>query len=149
MPTWIIISQIICLAAAVGLVTIVYDLDYETPWYIRYGLLLLSVVFVAVFGASFKNREVYEHAAAIAFTGLGVMVVVITIYLVAAKQIQVAVIRVLGTALSIILLVWLVGSCSDKKRQELQMGTPIDSLTSSPTYEELNDAKKWQDLQQP
>lgn len=125
---WIIIAQIICLSAAVGLITIVYDLDHETSPFIRYGLLLLSAAFIAVFGASFRNRDVYEHAAAIAFTGVGVMVLAIVCYMIFSRHIQPIVLKVSGSILAIVLLLWLVGNLSDIKRQQLQMK---DSATST------------------
>ncbi|QHV94014.1 hypothetical protein [Spirosoma endbachense] len=118
---WIIIAQIICLVAAIGLLAILYDLDHETPAFIRYGILILATAFVGAFGASFRNRDVYEHAAAIAFTGVGALVVVIVTYMFITKKIQPAVMKISGSALGIVALLWLVGSCSDIKRQELQI----------------------------
>ncbi|UHG93285.1 hypothetical protein [Spirosoma oryzicola] len=124
---WIVIAQFICLAAAIGLLAIMYDLDHATPWYVRYGLLALSVAFIGAFGASFRNPSVYEHAAAIAFTGVGVMVIAIVFYLVAAKTIKPGVLKVSGGAFLIAALLWTVGSCSDIKRQQLQMEHSTDT----------------------
>lgn len=118
---WIVIAQLICLAAAIGLLAIFYDLDHETNVLVRYGVLLLSAGFIAVFGASYRNPDIYEHAAAVAFSGLGVMVLSVVGYLVITKHIQPSVIRVSGGALGVAMLLWLVGSCSDIKRQEMQI----------------------------
>ena len=120
---WIIIAQIICIAAAVGLLAIFYDLDRETPAVARYSVLIFSAAFIAVFGASHRNPEVYEHAAAIAFSGVGIMVLTIVGYLTITKHIQPIVLRVSGGALGLIMLLWLVGSCSDMKRQKMQINS--------------------------
>ena len=118
---WIIIAQIICLAVAVVLIAISFDLDHETPALVRYPLVIVAVAFFAVFLITFRNRDIYEHAAAIAFTGLGVLILAVVLYLVLTKRIQPVVMKVAGTALSVSFLLWVVGSCSDIKRQQLQI----------------------------
>lgn len=131
---WIIIAQIICLAAAIGLLAIAYDLDHETPSIVRYPLVCLSVVFFAVFMMTHRNRELYEHAAAIAFTGVGTLVIAGVIYLILSKQMQPIVMKVTGGALGLSLLLWVVGSCSDIKRQELQIeNSDVLAAPTSPT----------------
>ncbi|GAB3550126.1 hypothetical protein [Spirosoma fluminis] len=123
---WIIIAQIICLASAISLVATAYDLDKDTPGIIRYMLVALSTFFLGVFFVGFKGQRLYEYAAAVAFTGVGVLALVYITYLILKKQIQPAVLKVSGAALAASLLVWLVGSCADIKRQEGQ----IDNSTS-------------------
>ncbi|GAB4023310.1 hypothetical protein GCM10028808_73360 [Spirosoma migulaei] len=129
---WIILAQIICVAAAIGALAIYYVLDDKTPGTVRYGLLGLAASFIGVTGASVNNPAVYEHAAAIAFSVVAIMVLVIVAYLVIANQIDVVVIKVSGGAFAVVVMLWLIGSCSDTKRQELQLkdaATPVGSST--------------------
>jgi inner membrane protein involved in colicin E2 resistance len=118
---WIIIAQIICLAATIGLLSIVYELDKETPGLIRYLMVGFAIAFFIVFLVAFNKRIGYELAAAIALVGMGVMVLSVVAYLILTKKIQPIVLKVSGTALGVIVLVWLVGSCSDSRRQKDQI----------------------------
>lgn len=127
---WIVIAQFICMAATIGLLAIVFDLDAQTPAWVRYPIVALAIAFFSVFAITVNNPQLYEHAAAIAFTGVAALVAIVVLYMVLTKQIQPSVLKIAGGALCVSVLLWVVGSCSDINRQKNQIK---EAKISAPT----------------
>lgn len=148
--SWTLIAQIICVAVYVSLPAVAYDLDQKTSPVIRGLLVFIAAVFFLVFWTTFKHPELLEHAMAIAFTGFGVLALVFVLYMALKKQIQPFALKVSGLAFGISLLVWMIGSCSDRTRQTKQIQqVSRDSLRSEPTDQEQADLRRRQDLLNP
>lgn len=127
---WIIIARIISLAATIGLLAIVFELDKQTPRLIRYLLVSFAISFFVVFVLAFNNRIGYELAASVSLAGMGVVTLIVVAYMILSHSIQPIVLKISGASLAVILLVWLVGSCSDIRRQKEQI---MDVSTEAPT----------------
>ncbi|QMW05356.1 hypothetical protein [Spirosoma foliorum] len=118
--SWIHIAQVTCLAVVFGILVILYDLDHKTPSALRYGLFLVSILFGGVFGSLFHNCQMQTHADAIAFVGVGVMVITYVLYMI-LHQYHLTVIRFSGSCMIITMLLLIVGSCSESNRQKQQI----------------------------